>query len=670
MAYEELGAYREPPLTRKLIERKYGDLNLSLTSSQHGVLSRVLEIAEEQRDSTSLIPVYVSAETGAGKSYLSLIAAAAVAKQLSLGLSKLHSVYLSPTKFLASQMRERANHLYESMKSALGEIELIELKGDMPSDKKSEEVERALTRLKGGARLVLTNPQMLASLAVRRSTSYRIADRVVPFNLISGLAEVDLYIVDEPHFYMGKSFIRLLTLLLEIGRWKLASSIPGPTFLLFISATMHPLSIDGALKSLESVLGIDVLDKSIPLEERDLRLEDRESGEKLISLGVSDFQGLVELVDRLDSPKVVYADSINLLISLQENIRGDSVILHSQMPSYLWDSYLNELEDVETVLMTSVGEVGIELERLNFAPSTMVSVNSIKVMKVVQRLGRLARRAYSKGEFYNVDLPWARRKVSELFANGQSVKDENLPSFLERAEEYKADFFSSYVSPCADRDFHSRMKDIEEGKLRLEVPKIYLTPSVELKSVDEEEILSLPLMKVASTVIPVSKEHELKVWRSDLSEELVYEVRKRSGSQPLHMIKLRTGRGKFDVVIRNNQLPEWLRNLGVVEVTVKWKERLEIELPLLKYKFRAQSPVMYFIFGSKRFGRGFRWSDEYSYLETNLEPPSHDMDFIVPEGFSDTVIAYEPFSEGDFGIGAVEEALRIIAGERLNLKCV
>ncbi len=673
MAYEELGAYREPPLRREFLERDYGGLTLSLTKSQHEVLSEILRLSEEARDSNSVIPLYVSADTGAGKSHLSLVAAAAVARQLSLGLSKLHSVYVAPTKFLASQMGERSSDLYRGMRDALGDVEVIEIRGDMDREDKARSVERAFSKLEEGMRLVLTNPQMLASLSVRRSTSFGIGDRITPFNLISGLAEVDLYIIDEPHFYTGKSFVRLLTLLLEIGRWKISAPLSGPTFLLFISATMDPLSIEGALHSLEDLFGIGVLDRSVPLWRRNLELVDREAGEKLISLGRSDFDGLVELVNEIEVPRVIYADSVNMLVSLQERVKGESVILHSQMPKKMWDRYLERVDEADTILMTSVGEVGIELESLDVHPASMVSVNSLSVMKVVQRLGRLARRYGSHGTFFNVDLPWARREISSAFSNGLTLEDgrENLPSFLEVAKNNRADFFSSYISPCADKEFHEKLMAIGRGEKRFEVPKIYLSSTIRVRSAsDDGEELSLPLMKVASTVVAISTQHELKVWYSDLLESLVYEVRGRSGSRPNPVVRVRTGNGRYDVAWGSARLPQWLLSIGVVRVYARWREKFEIQLPLLdNYRREFISPAIYFVFADRRFGRGFRWSDEFSSLEMNLQPASQDLDFIVPEGESDRVVAYERAPDGKYGMGAVERALEIISGKELNRPC-
>ncbi len=673
MAYRELGAYWEPPLRREFLERNYGGLSLSLTKSQHEVLAEILRLSEEVRESNSVIPLYVSADTGAGKSHLSLIAAAAVAKQLSLGLSKLNSVYIAPTKFLASQMGGRSLDLYRGMRDALGDVEVIEIRGDMNREDKAERVMRAFSKLKEEMRLVLTNPQMLASLAVRRSSSLGIGDRITPFNLISGLAEVDLYIIDEPHFYTGKSFVRLLTLLLEIGRWKISAPLSGPTFLLFISATMDPLSIERALRSLEDLFGTRVINRSVPLERRNLELVDREAGDKLISFGRSDFEGLVELVNELEAPRIIYADSVNMLVSLQERLGGESVILHSQMPRKLWERYIERIEGADTILMTSVGEVGIELEDLDVYPASMVSVNSMSVMKVVQRLGRLARRYGSHGIFFNVDLPWARREISSVFSNGLNLRNgkENLPPFLEVAKSKRADFFTSYISPCADKEFHRKFTAIERGDQRFEVPKIYLTSTVRVSSAsDDGEELSLPLMKVASTVMAISKQHELKVWYSDLMESLVYEMRERSGSKPNPVVRVRTGKGRYDLRWRSAKLPKWLLSIGVVGIYAKWKEKFEIQLPLLdNYRREFTSPAIYFIFADRRFGRGFKWSDEFISLETNLQPASQDLDFIVPEGESDRVVAYERAPDGKYGMGAVERALEIINEKELNRPC-
>ncbi len=677
MAFIELGAYHEPPYERTLIRKSYGNLDISLSPSQHEVLSHMVELANDLSEKSILVPLYVSADTGAGKSYLSLVASAVVAKKLSFNLSKLHSVYLSPTKFLASQMGERSKKLYESMKAAVGDVDVIEIRGDMPPGEKSRSVERAFSKLKEGIRLVLTNPQMLASIAMSRSSRYRIKDRVVPFNLISGLAEVDLYIVDEPHFYTGKSFIKFLTLLLEIGRWKQASALGGPTFILFISATMHPLSIEKAFRELEHVLGIkDTLVEDVPLPQRNVMLEDREAGEKYISfMKASNPSGILEILGHLSTPSVIYADNINLLVRLQERIKESSVILHSQMPKSLWDSYTEGIGNTDYILMTSVGEVGIELERFGVNPSSMMSINTMSVMKVIQRLGRIARRKESVGTFVNVDLSWIRKSLSETFSNKFRLgSDGNLPSFLEEARKYEPDFFTSYVSKCADREFHRLMMEIERGDIRLRVPEIYLSPSLRLRSKNDEE-LTLPLMKVASTVIPISAKHELKIWRSDLFDDLMFELKvrsKRASNKPLVRIKI--GREKYDLQFFSSSLPSWLKDMGIREIAVKWREAFKVALPLLDgYTLSLNGPAVYFRFYNKRFGKNFRYSDEYTVLEENLYPASEDLDFIVPEGWSDTVLGYEPFtlsgSNRNYGVGAVEKALDIILGEKLNLKC-
>ncbi len=678
MALKELGAYYEPPYERTLVKRSYGNIDLSLSPSQHKALSNMLKLAYELREKSSIVPLYVSADTGAGKSHLSLITAAVIAREFSLSLSKLHSIYLSPTKFLASQMRERSKRLYESMRTAIGDVDVIEIRGDISFDSKSESVERALSKLENGMRLVLTNPQMLASLAVSRSSRYRLKNRIVPFNLISGLAEVDLYIVDEPHFYTGKSFIRLLILLLEIGRWKRASALGGPTFILFISATMHPLSIERALQELESTLGMkDVLAKGIPLPRRNVTLEDREAGEKFISfMRASDPSGILEALKCLNTPSVIYADSVNLLVGLQEKIEGQSVILHSQMPRSLWNSYLDRIREADYIFMTSVGEVGIELEEFGVGPSSMVSVNTMSVMKTIQRLGRIARRKGSMGTFVNIDLPWARKSVSKIFSNGLKLEyDRDLPSFLKEARKYEPDFFTSYISKCADREFHKLMVEIERGEARLKVPEIYLSSSLRVSSLNGEE-LSLPLMKVASTIIPISSTHVLEIRRSDLFNKLIFELKNRSerlSNKPLVRVKI--GRGKYDLRFSSNDLVEWLKDIGIKEVAVKWKENFEITLPLLSgYMLEVNGPAIYFRFDNKLFGKGFRYSNEYSELEANLYPASEDMDFIVPEGWPDTVVGYERFTlsnnDRNFGIGAIEKALDIVLEKRLNLKCL
>src|SRR5207248_1834196 len=85
---------------------------------------------------------------------------------------------------------------------------------------------------------------------------YGLPSRSGYFQFSASLALANLIIVDEPHFYTGKSLVRLLTLLLAILRYK---SIHGhqPTILLFISATMQVSEIESLLSYLHASAGLE-----------------------------------------------------------------------------------------------------------------------------------------------------------------------------------------------------------------------------------------------------------------------------------------------------------------------------------------------------------------------------------------------------------------------------
>ncbi len=474
-----LGAYREPPSERRVVEVEVGGVALPLSPSQRGALDRIASLASERAGEPGVVPAYVAADTGAGKSHLALVAAAALAKRMSKGLRMLHAVYLAPTKFLAGQMRNRAEELTRILREALPGAAVVELRGDLDRDLRAERVAAALSREGAGYRLVCTNPQMLASLATERSTRYR-RDRSMPYELISALAEPNLYIVDEPHFFRGKSFVRVLSLLLEIARWKSAASVVNPTVILFLSATMDPRAIDGALFRLDRVAGVDVLSRDLPLGERTIRLEDREAGEKEVVVAEGSWEAAA--ADIIEGARgagftAVYADSVNLMVRLQGGMEGAGLrvaLLHSQMPRDRWERQLEVASDPSTdaVLMTSIGEVGVELEELGQEVDLMYSLNPQSIAKTVQRLGRLARRRNRSGTFVSVDLPWARVRVSRKLANGLSPGEPGLPEFLPAARAAADDLFESYLSETDDSEFFEIIRSaVSRGRSS---PSVYL----------------------------------------------------------------------------------------------------------------------------------------------------------------------------------------------------
>ncbi len=361
---------------------------------------------------------------------------------------------------------------------------------------------------------------------------------------------------------------------------------------------------------------------------------------------------MIELLGGMDVRGVLYADAVDLLVRLLENVRAS--ILHSQMPSKLFREQLDSVKSSEWLFMTSVGEIGLELEEMGFHPRSMISVNTNSVMKVVQRLGRLARRKGSSGTFVNLDTPWARERTSLKFANGLSSHQDKLPSFLEMVEGLRPDFFTSYISPNADRAFFRILSCGEPSRV-----KIYVRPSLTVKC-DGEDV-SLPLMKASSKVIPVTSDRELVLDWSKIFNRLTCEVReRRGGGRPAPDVRVDLSGVRYDALLLG--IPDWLKRIGVRNVMYSRRREISLKMPLLNgFSVKVSTPLLIFVFG-RGLPRGYRAMEQYQALVEGLYPASQDMDFILPRGRSDVLVGFEVANDE---IGAVEHAIQLMGG---NLK--
>lgn len=676
---KDLAAFYEPPSRRKLLDVRVGGVELKLSRSQAEVLDGMVGYAEEYLHKPVTVPLYIASETGAGKTEVALDAAALLAAKLSKNLRMIHAVYVAPTRLLAGQAALRGKLLRDKIGSALPGIECFDIHGRLEYDVKRETIRNAFSMAEGKHKMIFTNPQMLSSLATQPKWKYGIPDRSGKNRLVEALAEPNLYIIDEAHFYKGKTFTRLLILLYEILSWKVVASVANPTFLLFLSATMNPHLIENHMIKLFRILFkgefTPPLALDIPLKDRILRIVDKESGEKWIQMSeATSLKGVVQLLleeaKGIEDLAVVYSDNINLLITIQKMVEESKLktaILHSQMPRLTYNAELEKLKDSETrvLLITSLGEIGVEFERYGRKVNLVFSLNSRSIAKIVQRLGRLARRYGTSGIFYNIDFPWIRVKTSSRFSNSQrhirinGVLSRSLPRFLEKAMEMSDEFFTSYISPEADKQFHSILKDKTRHGSRGKIPEIYIMAGFELENADDDnDRITLPISKICRKVVPVTKDESIEVIPTD--DQFLF----------VRSTGRRKGRGFLNIHIRNISGGErtfrfepWLKDVGVQVIRYSKDATLELSMPKLSHTIVFHSPVLILYFRRNSLPPGdILYTEAYNILMENLAPAAYDLDILRKSDDPNSLILYEPalITSPGSPIGAVESAYHMV----------
>ncbi len=678
------GAYYEPQSKRSLLKIRVGPVELDLSKSQANVLSRIVDYADEYLHRPVTVPLYISSETGAGKTEVALDAAALLAAKLSKHLRIIHAVYVAPTRLLSGQAASRGRLLEAKMGSALPNIECYHIHGKLEYDVKGETIRNAFSMAEDKHIMIFTNPQMLSSLATQTKRRYGIPDRTGKNRLIEALAEPNLYIIDEAHFYSGKTFTRLLILLYEILSWKVVASVTNPTFLLFLSATMNPTLIEAHMNKLFKILFNGELTPpiavNIPLHNRMLKITDKEAGEKWIQMSEAEstkrvVQLLASETSNISDLAVVYSDNINLLITIQRMIESYNVktaILHSQMPRATYNMELEKLKDKDTqvLLITSLGEIGVEFEAYDRTVELMFSINSQSIAKIVQRLGRLARRYSTKGIFYNIDLPWIRVKTSNRFSNKHrhirvgGALSKRLPKFLDKAMNMSDEFFTSYISPKADKQFHQNLKEKTRHGAKGRIPQIYIIAGLEVENVEsEDDRITLPISKICRKIVPITKDESIEVFPGIGGGFL---FRRTAGK-----VK---GRRFLNIFIRSLNRKErilnfekWLREIGVQIIIYSEDATLELNMPKLSHNIIFHSPILILHFKRNILPPGdISQADAYNILLENLEPATQDLDIIRESNNPDSIILYEPalITSKEPSIGAVENVYHMLVGEK------
>ncbi len=523
--------YFDPSEERTFKRCRFMDYEVDLTESQAAILADILKTLESMQNKNTVIPIYIDAETGSGKTHLAIELSALVFKKMSQLFSKIHCVYLSPTTLLAEQA---ANRFSVELKKHNAEIEMVSIKGS-DENKKNRVQEVFSIYLQNRSKMLATNPQFLSTLSTKSMLFYGIESRLADFELVKTLADTNLIIVDEPHFYNGKSIVRLLTLLLHILKYKKFAA-PSPTVIVFLSATMSAQKVDKAIHDLNSTLNIGANLIELNVDERILRIEEKEKGDKWsLFLEMESFSDVFNfiLTERPTSNNaVVFWNNIPMLVRLQEFLQNNDVnsaILHAQMPRSVKDKNIELLKEmkVSILLTTSMSEIGIEFEKLNFPVSQMFSINTKNVSTLLQRMGRLARRKNTTGIFYNIDTGSQINPLVSLFENELQYQAgcKEYPCLLEKAQQFKDSFYTGYDSQNADRAFSDALKQAI-GSLSGEVFPIYISNAVKIEKLpsnfidfesndDKPDSLYIPFYRVSGGAFKISKDEYLEFVKNE-----------------------------------------------------------------------------------------------------------------------------------------------------------
>lgn len=681
------GIYFDPQLNRQLTHYVIGDSEFTLTASQYEILQRMLNELGEHQKRGIIIPLFIEAETGTGKTQLAISASVTFFKQFSVHLNRVHSVYLSPTTFLASQASRRFTTEIEKYISGL---KMLSIKG-LDEDKREKIKEVFSIYLSATKCMLSTNPQFLSSLATKNARFYDLEKRSSEFELFKTLADTNILILDEVHFYQGKSLVRLLTLLLTILQSK-RMSVATPTILMFLSATMGSREIDSLLYQLNESLGYEANLSKIRTDERILRIEEKERGAKHVLFfsvdNINDLQAfLLEKVSNNSSATVIYWDSIPRLVQLQELLESHGVrtaIYHAQMPIEVQQQNLDKIVEGETkiLLTTSISEIGIEFETLGFQVEQMFSINTKQISKVVQRLGRLARRKGTRGMFYAIDLDGTIKPLSNTFANELTYEQgrEDYPSFLEKAQSYSETFFTSYASPKADLTFSQALKT-SVSKTSGEVFPIYISNSERVEKmqsniIDEtpevKEYLYFPFWKLSAGAIRISSDQYLEFSRSQ--DRFLFQLREGFVHiKPFILTSIHLEENDWQFQRRSRLKDDLLKtfwkkwkilnaHLGGAKITqtIRNTHTRVIHSQIIRLEFECPDvfPKDY----------TFLESDFYEAFVDLIQPLEYDLLFYWQDrqGINDCLYCFEPESgtgRHQLALGAVEKLWTVLTGD-------
>jgi hypothetical protein len=660
------GVYYDGPETRSLKTFARDGLTLTLTDSQLEALEAMARLATHA-SRAEMIPMFLSAETVTGKTEVALNAAFLLLNRISSNLRQLHAVYVAPTRSLAAQVEQRFRAF---MADYFGDVRMLAVSGQDLN--KKEIVREVFSVFAADAKTVLsTNPQFLASLATKSAKHYGLESRSSHFQLAAALAEANIIILDEPHFYVGKSLVRLLTLLMAILEYKAAAAIPHPTVLLLMSATMSPPELQGLVEYLvEQCDTWRNLNCSVPLSERWLHLVEPHRGAKWTVLeDLSDeaevTQRVREIIDSAQHFTVVYRDSVDRLVRLQEALRQKgipAVAVHSQMPESLQQAALVRLRSgaVRAALVTSVAEIGVEFERFGVpGVDRMVSINTGSTAKLVQRWGRLARQPHLTGVFHAIDVAGPRRGVCGVLANPSDRLDPgrtDYPSLIETTKGLDGEFYSAYRSPAADTLFARMLREAIK-KLTGEVPNIYLGISERVHDANGTDSFSVPLGKLSAGAMQIDLEHWAEFRRHD--GHFVYDLRAgRLNSRPRPLLVGGCQPVETCGTVQHSKLPQWLRSRGASGATLL-KGVISLAMPNVAHGYRFESWVAQLQFPAGRVpvGPGFAYTDLHADLKEAFAPADVDVDLLARrEQGRDVVFVYEPSMAKDdhLPVGAVE----------------
>jgi hypothetical protein len=573
---------------------------------------------------------------------------------------------VAPTRSLALQVEQRFQAF---IADHLPGVRVLAVSGQDLN--KRDLVQQTFGVFASDAKTILsTNPQFLASLATKSARHYGLEPRTGHFQIAAALAEANVIILDEPHFYVGKSLVRLLVLLMAILEYKSAAAVPNPTVLLFMSATMGPPELQGLFEYLvEQCDHWRNLSSSAPLSERWLHLTEPHRGAKWTVLEeASDETEVTERVSAvIDSAQhftVVYRDSVDRLVRLQEALSRKGVpalVLHAQMPQSLQQRTLATLRNgnVRAALVTSVAEIGVEFERFGITGvDRMVSIGTGSAAKLVQRSGRLARQPHLAGVFHVIDVAGARGGVCSLLANSSDRLDlgrTDYPSLAEAVKGLAAGFYSAYRSPSADGLF-ARMVRESIKKVTGEVPAIYLGTSERVADASGMDSFSVPLSKLSAGAMQL----DLENWAEFRRVNDHFEYTLRGGwlnSRPRPLLVGGCQPIETYATVHHSGLPQWLRGRGASRA-VLLKGVISLAMPNVGHGYRFESWVVQLQFPpGQEVGPGFAFTDLHADLKEAFAPADVDVELLARrERGRDVVSVYEPsMAKGDhLSVGAVE----------------
>lgn len=672
------GVYYDKDQQRQAESISIGGQRLSLSEGQRTVLDSLLTFVRRAPVS-SVLPAYISAETGSGKTEVALRLAVLIMREMSLQLRQLHGAYLSPTRKLAEEAAGRLNAMVQK---EMPDVRMVSISGQ--DEEKVERVRQAFSVFESEHKTLLaTNIQFLASLATKTAAFYKIPSRTGQFQLVASLSETNIIIVDEPHFYSGKAFVRVLALLLAILEHKRSSGGTNPTLLLFISATMNVPEIERLFRYLMADCGLELAplvdEASWPLEKRRLEIIEADHGEKWSVFETADsiaalFARIATITQQSQHFTVVYWDSVPMLVRLQQFLASqtyNAIVWHSQMPSRLQLANLQQLRNgkVRIALTTSAAEVGIEFERWGVTTvDRMVSVNTFSVAKAIQRWGRLARRSNATGVVHFIDLPGLPDSVTEKMVNGAKTFDltkKDYPNLLSRKQEFQSEFSTAYRSLMADRAFAHSIKSAIASVTGQVLP-IYLSTSIPVRDWSGEEQLFIPLGKLSAGAMVVQDNAWLEF--GNRNGDFFFTLRNgQLAWKPTTLMLSKMNCLQHRSAIRSRALPDWAKQLGLFYAGL-WDGEVSIALPNLDagFRFKSELLALHFPLGTLEVGPAFRTSELCECLLESFRPASSDLDALASrrsEDNADIVYLYEPARrDQDLAVGAVEYAWREILG--------